>query len=79
MEDSIEIPVTYKGNELVFNAEVKQFGYVHQIVLVVNNVAITIESDEEGNYRALGDPEQMAEKKVDTGLVKAILEVLETL
>ena len=79
MEDLLEIPVTYKNQELVFKAHLKQFGYVNQIAVDVNGTTLTIERDEEGNYRAIGDAEQTAANKVDLELVKALVEVLENL
>jgi hypothetical protein len=75
MQETIEIPVSYKGQELIFKAHTVKFGYVHHIVIDVNGTNITIERDEEGNYRALGD----VDSKVDVELVKAIVEVLEGL
>ena len=79
MEDFIEIPVIYKNEELAFKAHIKQFGFVNHIVVDVYGTAITIERDEEGNYRALGDAEQLTKNKVDLELVKAMVEVLERL
>jgi hypothetical protein len=31
MDDSFQIPVTYKGEDLLFNASLKVYGYVHKI------------------------------------------------
>lgn len=53
--DTVEIPVTYKNKELPFQAHVVRFGYVNHIIVDFDGVQITIERDEEGNYRALGD------------------------
>jgi len=75
VEEIIEILVTYKEQELIFKAHVVRFGYVHHIVIDVNGTNITIERDEEGNYRALGD----VNSKMDIELIKAIVEVLEGL
>jgi hypothetical protein len=75
MQQTIEIPVAYKDQELTFKAHTVRFGYVLHIVVDVNGTPVTIERDEEGNYRALGD----VESKVDVELVKAIVEVLEGL
>lgn len=77
--DTLEIPVTYKNKELSFKAHVVRFGYVSHIVVDVDGVQITIERDEEGNYRAIGDVEKMQDFKVDVGLIKAIITVLQSL
>lgn len=77
--DTFEIPVTYKNKELSFEAHVVRFGYVNHIVVDLNGVQITIEKDEEGNYRALGDAEKMHNAKVDVDLIKAIITVLQSL
>jgi hypothetical protein len=75
MQETIEIPVTYKGKELTLKAHTVRVGYVHHIIVDVDGTNITIERDEEGNYRALGD----VGNKVDVELVKAIVGVLESL
>jgi hypothetical protein len=75
MQESIEIPVTYKDQELTFKAHTVRFGYVYHIVVDVSGTNITIERDEEGNYRALGD----VDSKADVELIKTIVGVLEAL
>lgn len=77
--DTLEIPVTYKNKELSFKAHVVRFGYVSHIVVDLDGVQITIEKDEEGNYRAIGDVEKMQDFKVDVGLIKAVITVLQSL
>ena len=53
--DTLEIPVTYKNKEFFFQAHVVRFGHFNHIIVDLDGVQITIERDEEGNYRALGD------------------------
>ena len=77
--DTIEIPVTYKNKELCFQAQVVRFGYVNHIVVDINGTEVTIERDEEGNFRALSDPGTMEQSKVDVGLVREIIGVLQSL
>ena len=77
--DTLEIPVTYKNEELSLKASVVRFGYVNHIVVDLGRTQITIERDEEGNYRALGDPEKMESSKVDVDLIKAVVTVLQSL
>jgi hypothetical protein len=74
MAETIEIPVTYKDQELTFKAHTVRLGYVLHIVVDVNGTPVTIERDEEGNYRALGD----VESKVEVELLKAIVEVFDS-
>jgi hypothetical protein len=79
MQDGFEIPVIYNNEELTFKAHAVRFGYVHHIVVDVNGTPVTIERDEEGNYRALGELQEMHNNKMDIGLVKAIVDVLENI
>lgn len=77
--DALEIPVTYNGEDLCLKAHVVRFGYVHQIVVDLSGSKVTIERDEEGNYRALEDQEKLKNSKVDVELVKAVITVLQSL
>ena len=79
MAELFEIPIIYKNNELSFKAHSVRFGYVNHILVDIYGVQITVERDEEGNFRALEDPDKMKEGKVDLALVKAVVEVLEKL
>ena len=76
--DTVEIPVTYKNKEFSFQAHVVRFGYVNHIIVDLDGVQITIERDEEGNYRALGDSEKIKDSKVEVDLIKEIIRVLES-
>ena len=77
--DTLEIPVNYKNKELCLKAHIVKFGYVHHIVVDLFGNQITIERDEEGEYRALGDVEKLKDSKVDVDLIKAVIEVLQSL
>jgi hypothetical protein len=77
--DTFEIPVTYKNEELSFKAHVVRFGYVNHVVVDLGGTQITIERDEEGNYRALGDTEKIEGSKVDVDLIRAVVTVLQSL
>jgi hypothetical protein len=80
MDEAVEIPIIYKGEELLFKAHVVRFGYVHHMVVDINGANITIERDEEGCYRALEEfDESGSHGKVDVELVKEIVQVLESL
>ena len=77
--DTLEIPVSYKNKELSLKAHVVRVGYVNHIVFDLGGTQITIERDEEGNYRALCDAEKLKDSKVDVDLVKAVIIVLQSL
>lgn len=80
MDDGFEIPVSYKGKDLSFPAQLQAFGYTHRILVHVNGVDIQLEPDEERNYRAMiVDAEQAGAEKLDAGLVAAIVEVVESI
>jgi hypothetical protein len=79
MSETLEIPVRYKKQDLIFKAHTIRFGYVHHIVVDVNGTPITIERDEEGSYRALVDLEKLPSCRLDSGLIEAIVSVLESL
>jgi hypothetical protein len=79
MSETLEIPVRYKKQDLIFKAHTIRFGYVHHIVVDVNGTPVTIERDEEGNYRALVDLEKVQSSKLDAGLMEALVSVLEGL
>ena len=77
--DTLEIPVAYKNEELSFKAGVVRFGYINHVIVDLGGTQITIERDEEGNYRALGDSEKMESSRVDVNLIEAVVKVLESL
>jgi hypothetical protein len=79
MAETIEIPVTYKDQELTYKAHTVRFGYVHHIVVDVNGIPVTIERDEEGNYRAIDYSQEMHENKIDLGLIKAVVGIFESM
>ena len=76
MEETFQLPVTYRGKELQFDAQLLQLGYTRKIQVDVNDMIVFIEKDDEGNYRAiLGDIQN--ESKIDKALVKEIVNSLE--
>ncbi len=80
MEESLEIPVTYRGEELSFPCRVVRTvnGYVFQVE--VAGLPVTFEPDEEGSYRAaVGAVPEGEARRLDVGLLGAIAEVIESL
>jgi hypothetical protein len=51
--DSFELPVAYKGQELSFRARLVTTGFAPRFVVLVNEVEITFERDDNGEFRAL--------------------------
>ena len=80
MDDGFEIPVSYKGKDYSFPAQLQAFGYTHRILVNIDGVELRLEPDEERNYRALVvDPEQAGAEKLEAGLIAAIVEVVESI
>ncbi len=78
MEHSFEIPVTYKGEDILFAAFVKPGGYTPRIAVEVDvDQTILFELDEEGNYRGLvpfdADTKEADVDKVLIGLIAEVL------
>ena len=80
MEESFQLPVLYKGEELLFDARLHIRGYTHKIQVEVNGQEIFFEPDEEKNYRAVfHNPDNEVNKKTDVELLKAIAETIESI
>ncbi|MDQ3291234.1 MAG: hypothetical protein M3Q05_08090 [Bacteroidota bacterium] len=78
MEESLTIPVNYKGVEHDFPCRVLATGYTHKIEVDINNLLVLFEPDEDQNYRALVDESQLKNIKVEVGLLQAIAKVIES-
>jgi hypothetical protein len=80
MDDDLEVPVTYKNQELIFNAKFIQFGYSYKFEVDVNGIIVFFEPDEERNFRAIIDPTiDHANHKIDKELIQLIAEALATM
>lgn len=79
MNESVEIPVLYKGQELSFPSRFILTGYTYKIEVDIHGTPVMFEPDEEGRYRALLDMEHLKKgEKVDIELLKAIAQVIES-
>lgn len=76
MDEPFVITVNYKGVEREFEARLQVFGYSHRFHVAVDGTEVLFERDEEGNYRALLQPEHTG-KMPDTGLLQSIAEAIE--
>jgi hypothetical protein len=78
MDNSFDIPVLYKGEEINFKAELVIAGFTSRINVDVNGIIIFFEPDEERNYRALVDS-STPQKQIDIALLKAIADKIQSL
>ena len=78
MEDVFELPVDYNGEELTFASRLVRFGYSYQIEVQINGAPVCFEKDEEGNWRALTNPNTRS-TKVNIDILNKIVEALDNL
>jgi hypothetical protein len=76
MFDSFDLPVLFKGEEILFPARLHQYGYTYRFEVYVGDIVIYFEKDEEGGYRALTDAPQL-QNQVDPELMQAIADSIE--
>ena len=77
MDYDLEVPVTYKNQEWIFNAKFIQFGYSYKFEVDVNGVIVFFEPDEERNFSAMIDPTiDHVTHKIDKELIQLIAETL---
>jgi hypothetical protein len=73
MDNTFEIPLSYDGDEYLFNAELVAYAHSYKIVADVFGHAIIFEPDEEQRYRAIVAPDDLAETaQVERELLAAI-------
>jgi hypothetical protein len=77
MAENFTLSVFYKNKIRKYDAELRMNGYVHAIVIVVDDQEIIFEPDEERNYRAVltGNPEE--QNTPDVELLQAIVNEIE--
>lgn len=71
-DDVYEIPVHYKGEEVLVPAQLMVSGYTHKFRVEVGGHEIFFEPDEERNYRATLDPAHSDSAKIDVAFLQAI-------
>jgi hypothetical protein len=81
MDDLLVLPLTYQGTELELPVRVYQYGYIHRVEVLVEDIAVQFELDDEQHYRALVSQEEMerGKKKLSVGLLQAIALQLESI
>jgi hypothetical protein len=76
--EEFELPVNVNGKEYLLPSKLVQFGYTYRIEVDVNGTLVNFERDEERYWRALIDP-QTEKSNINSGLVNAIIQVLDSL
>jgi hypothetical protein len=80
MEESFELPIGYKGEQLLVNASLIVTGYIHKFSIDVNGQQVVFEPDEERNYRAVINYDDIPTyKNIDVELLKTIASAIEEL
>lgn len=80
MEEPFDLMIQYKGESYNLEAALVAYGYAYKFNVVVNGQIIVFEADEEGNYRALINHNELEKKQnIDIELLKKIAEALEAI
>ena len=78
MDEPFEIPVLYKGQELLFTAKLLTIGYLHKFQVDVDGQEVFFEPDDGGEYRAMMNPANLEKGQVvAVDLLKAIVAAIE--
>ena len=78
MDNSFELPVSYKGKELLFPGQLHLYGYTQKIEIIVNGLSLFFERDEEGNWRAIVDPSEVEKNRsINEELIRAVIHSIE--
>jgi hypothetical protein len=80
MDEDFELPVEYKGQQLMLKTSLQVTGYTHRFVVEVRGQKVIFEPDEERNYRAIIPYEDISTRKdVDFELLKSIAAAIQQL
>jgi hypothetical protein len=75
MEQTVEIPVTVRGEERTFSGRVQASQYSLRFLVDVDGTEVIFERDDAGEFRAIL-PEGFVGKQPDRETITAIIEVL---
>ena len=79
MDSEFQIPIIINGKDLSFNACLVTGGYITKIQVSINGEHIIYEPDEEGQYRALVDPESITENsKISVEILQEIAKTIQS-
>ncbi|AZA83437.1 hypothetical protein C1637_21060 [Chryseobacterium lactis] len=76
--EEFEIPVTYKGKDLLFNGRLATFSYGYKLYVDIDGNEVVFERDDEGNLRAIV-PEISSNPAIEKELIESIIEVFNDL
>jgi len=80
MDEQFDLMIEYKGENYNFDAALVVHGYAYKFNVDVNGQIIVFETDEEGNYRALLNPNELEKNQnINIELLKKIAEALEAI
>lgn len=80
MNEPFELPVTYKGKDLLLSAQLLNYGYTHKFKVTLDEQEVLFEPDEERVYRAIVDIAYVDKMKEGTKeLLQVIAEALQSL
>lgn len=73
MEEMLVLPVTVHGQDYEFQARIIKWGYTYRIAVDIFELTVQFERDEENNWRAVMDFEDLlANKKIPHEIIEAI-------
>ncbi|HWB90387.1 MAG TPA: hypothetical protein VG605_00985 [Puia sp.] len=78
MDQTVEIPVSIRGTERIFPAQIKAWQYGLQFIVDIDGTPVTLERDDAGEFRALLQ-EGFSAKVPDKEIITAIIQVLQAL
>ncbi|MES2690144.1 MAG: hypothetical protein V4658_07050 [Bacteroidota bacterium] len=78
MDESIDLPVLYKGENVQVTAKILAYGYTYKLSVDINGTEVLFERDEQQHYRAIAAKRE-SENTADPALIKAILDTLSML
>jgi hypothetical protein len=80
MENSFEIPITYKGRGMSFSASLISSGYTYKIMVDLYGKIISFERDEERNFRAVLNWDELNQTdNIDKDLLKVLAEAIQSI
>ena len=77
MAETFTLNVVYKNKAKEYDAELRMNGYVHNIIIIVDEQEIIFEPDEERNYRAVITGNPGKQNPPDVELLQAIANEIE--
>jgi len=80
MDDYFDLPVSYKGEEMMLKSSLFVTGYTHKFNVEIDGKEYIFEPDEERNYRAVIPYDELSNPKdVDVELLKSMAASIESL